>query len=183
MVNENNITQSLEFAESIINTVREPLISLDQELRVVTANRSFYTFFKVKPKETVGKLIYDLGNGQWDIPKLRQLLETILSQKTIFDDYEVDHDFVTIGRLVMLLNARQILRGWGKEQIILLAIEDITEQNRLENQLAESEERYGTPEPSKISKTQSHGCIRLTNWNALALVQAIKPGMPAILQE
>jgi two-component system CheB/CheR fusion protein len=121
-----------EFAESVINTVREPLISLDQDLRVVTVSRSFYEFFKVKPEETVGQLIYDLGNKQWDIPKLRELLETILPQKATFDNYEVEHNFATIGRRVMLLNARQIQRVLGKERIILLAIEDITERKEIE---------------------------------------------------
>jgi len=131
---------ALEFAESVINTVREPLISLDQDLRVVTVSRSFYEFFKVKPEETVGKLIYDLGNKQWDIPKLRELLETILPQKTAFDNYEVEHDFATIGRRIMLLNARQIQRGLGKERIILLAIEDITERKEIEAGLKEAHE-------------------------------------------
>ena len=121
-----------EFAESVINTVREPLIALDQDLRVVTVSRSFYEFFKVKPEETVGQLIYDLGNKQWDIPKLRELLETILPQKATFDNYEVEHDFAGIGRRTMLLNARQIERGSGKERIILLAIEDITERKEIE---------------------------------------------------
>jgi two-component system CheB/CheR fusion protein len=121
-----------EFAESIINTVREPLISLDQDLRVVSVSRSFYEFFKVKPEETVGQLIYDLGNKQWDIPKLRELLETILPQKATFDNYEVQHDFTTIGRRIMLLNARQIQRESGKDLIILLAIEDITERKEIE---------------------------------------------------
>ena len=129
--------ESREYAESIINTVREPLISLDQDLRVVSASRSFYEVFKVKPEETVGQLIYDLGNKQWDIPKLRELLETILPQKATFDNYEVEHDFPTIGRRIMLLNARQIQRVSGKERIILLAIEDITEQMRLQRELAE----------------------------------------------
>jgi len=124
--------EASEFAESVINTVREPLISLDQDLRVVTVSRSFYEVFKVKQEETVGKLIYDLGNKQWDIPKLRELLETILPQKTAFDNYEVEHNFATIGRRVMLLNARQIQRGMGKERIILLAIEDITERKEIE---------------------------------------------------
>ena len=127
--------EASEFAESVINTVREPLISLDQDLRVVTVSRSFYEFFKVKPEETVGKLIYDLGNKQWNIPKLRELLETILPQKATFDNYEVEHDFATIGRHVMLLNARQIERGMGKERIILLAIEDITERKEIESGL------------------------------------------------
>jgi two-component system CheB/CheR fusion protein len=126
------LRETSEFAESVINTVREPLISLDQDLRVVTVSRSFYEFFKVKPEETVGQLIYDLGNKQWNIPKLRELLETILPQKTTFDNYEVEHNFATIGRRIMLLNARQIRRVMGKERIILLSIEDITERREVE---------------------------------------------------
>jgi two-component system CheB/CheR fusion protein len=125
-----------EYAESIINTVREPLIALDQDLRVVSASRSFYDVFMVNPTETVGQLIYDLGNKQWDIPKLRELLETILPQRATFDNYEVEHDFTTIGRRIMLLNARQIQRVLGKDRIILLAIEDITKRREIENRLA-----------------------------------------------
>jgi two-component system CheB/CheR fusion protein len=127
--------EASEFAQSIINTVREPLISMDQDLRVVSVSRSFYEVFKAKPEETVGKLIYDLGNKQWDIPQLRELLEKILPQKSSFDNYEVTHDFSDIGRHVMLLNARQIQRASGKERIILLAIEDITERRDIENGL------------------------------------------------
>ena len=130
--------ESREYSESIIDTVRESLIVLDQDLRVITASRSFYEFFKVNPKETMGQLIYDLGNKQWDIPKLRELLETILPQKTTFDNYEVEHDFTTIGRRIMLLNARQIQRVLGKERIILLAIEDITDRRRMEEKLMET---------------------------------------------
>jgi len=127
--------EASELAESIINTVREPLISLNQDLRVVAVSRSFYEVFQVKPEETVGQLIYDLGNKQWDIPKLRELLETILPQQATFDNYEVEHDFATIGRRIMLLNARQIQRVLGKERIILLAIEDITERREIETGL------------------------------------------------
>ncbi len=126
---------ALEYAESIINTVREPLIILDQDLRVVTASRSFYEVFKVNPQKTVGQYIYDLGNKQWDIPKLRELLESILPQKATFDNYEVEHVFADIGKRIMLLNARQIQRVLGKERIILLAIEDITERKQIENAL------------------------------------------------
>jgi PAS domain S-box-containing protein/putative nucleotidyltransferase with HDIG domain len=145
-----------EYAESIINTVREPLIALDHDLRVVTASRSFYVVFKVKPEDTVGQLIYDLGNKQWDIPKLRELLETILPEKATFDNYEVEHDFATIGSRIMLLNARQIKRVFGKERIILLAIEDITERKRLEDLLTESEERY-----RRLFETASDGIVLL----------------------
>jgi len=141
-VTQKSTEEALEYADSIINTVREPLIALDQDLRVITASRSFYETFKVKPEETVGQLIYDLGNNQWDIPKLRELLETILPQKTTFDNYEVEHDFVTIGKRIMLLNARQIHTILGKERIILLAIEDITERKKTEEILQRLEREY-----------------------------------------
>jgi len=94
---------------------------LDAELKIISANNSFYRTFKVTPDETMGQLIYDLGNKQWDIPKLRELLETILPRKTTFDNYEVEHDFAAIGKRTMLLNARQIQRVSGKEKIILLS--------------------------------------------------------------
>jgi PAS domain S-box-containing protein len=148
--------EAREYAESIINTVREPLIALDQDLRVVTASRSFYGVFKVKPEETLGQLIYDLGNKQWNIPKLRELLENILPEKTTFENYEVEHDFANIGRRIMLLNARQIKRVLGKERIILLAIEDITEHKRLESLLTESEERF-----RRLFETASDGIVLL----------------------
>jgi PAS domain S-box-containing protein len=124
--------ETSEFAESVIDTVREPLMALDQDLKVVKVSRSFCEFFKVKPEYTVGQLIYDLGNKQWDIPKLRELLETILSQKTPFNNYEVEHDFPDIGKKIILLNAQQIQRASEKERIILLAIEDITEHKKVQ---------------------------------------------------
>ncbi len=130
-----SMDEAHEFAENIINTVREPLIVLDQDLRVVSVSRSFYDFFRVKPEETMGQFIYDLGNKQWDIPTLRELLETILPEKASFNNYEVEHDFDTIGNRTMLLNARQIERVMGKERIILLAIEDITERKQYEEKI------------------------------------------------
>jgi two-component system CheB/CheR fusion protein len=124
--------KSQEYSESIVDTVREPLIVLDNDLRVVTASRSFYEVFKVNPEETVGQLIYNLGNKQWDIPKLRELLENILPRQATFDDYEVEHDFPSIGKRTMLLNARRIPDPPAKLKVILLAIEDITKRKKIE---------------------------------------------------
>ena len=128
-----------EFAESIIDTIREPLIALDQDLRIIAVSRAFYGVFRTKPEETVGQLIYDLGNRQWDIPKLRELLEAILLQSTTFNDYEVVHDFATIGKRIMLLNARQVKRSLGMARIILLAIEDITDKKAMEAELQKAQ--------------------------------------------
>lgn len=102
------IQDALEYTESIINTVRAPLIILYEDLTVALANFSFYQVFKVKPEETEKQLIYSLGNRQWDIPKLRELLEGILPKTTSFDDFEVEHDFSDIGKRIMLLNACRI---------------------------------------------------------------------------
>ena len=97
---------SVEVFDNLLGSIREPLLVLDSDLRVVTANHSFYRTFNVKPDETVGILIYDLGNGQWNIPKLRELLEDILPQNSVLNDFEVEHNFETIGRKIMHLNAK-----------------------------------------------------------------------------
>ena len=122
---------------NILGSIREPLIVLDSNLEVVTANPSFYQTFNVKPEETKGVLIYDLGNRQWDIPKLRKLLEDILPQNTSFHDFEVEHDFETIGRMIMHLNARRIYGQDNQTQLILLAIEDVTEREYYKRRLEE----------------------------------------------
>jgi len=137
--------EALRYAESIVETVREPLLVLGADLRIHSANRSFYNTFKVTPRETVGSFIYDLGKRQWDIPRLRMLLEDILPKKTEFSSFEVEHDFPIIGRKIMLLNARQIYREDIGTNMILLAIEDITarkwaeeEREKLIHELQES---------------------------------------------
>jgi transcriptional regulator with GAF, ATPase, and Fis domain len=127
----------LEIFGSLSDSIREPLVVLDSNLKVLKANLSFYRTFKVKPEETDGISIYDLGNRQWDIPKLRELLEDILPQNSIFKDFEVEHNFLTIGRKIMHLNARRIYRGTKKTELILLAIEDVTEREYYKRHLEE----------------------------------------------
>ena len=129
-----------EYAENIVETVREPLVVLNSDLKILTANHSFYDTFKVTPEETIGNFIYDLGNRQWDIPGLRVLIEEILPQDTVFNGYEVEHDFVDIGHKVILLNARQIFRENIGSHIILLAMEDITERKQLEAEIQDARE-------------------------------------------
>jgi transcriptional regulator with GAF, ATPase, and Fis domain len=127
----------IEIFDSILGSVREPLVVLDSDLKVVIANHSFYQTFKVKPEETEGILIYDLGDRQWDIPKLRELLEDILPQNTTFNDFEVEHNFETIGLKIMHLNARRIYRESKQTQMILLSIEDVTEREFYKRHLEE----------------------------------------------
>jgi len=132
---ETEIQDAREYAENIVETVHKPLVVLDSDLKILTANQSFYDIFKVTPEATIGNFIYDLGNRQWDIPKLRVLFEDILPNDTVFNGYEVDHEFLEIGRKVILLNARQIYRKNIGSHIILLAMEDITERKLAEEAL------------------------------------------------
>ena len=133
------IQASREYAENIVETMREPLVVLDSDLKILTANHSFYKTFKVTPEKTLGNFIYDLGDRQWDIPKLRVLIEDILPGATVFNDYEVEHDFPDIGQKFILLNAREIVREGIGSQIILLVMEDVTERKQAEARLRVSE--------------------------------------------
>ena len=137
---ETEIQDAREYAENIVETVREPLVVLNSDLKILTANHSFYETFKVTPEETIGNFIYDLGNRQWDIPKLRVLVEEILPHDTVINGYEVEHDFLDIGRKTILLNARQIFRENIGSRIILLAMEDITERKQLETEIQDARE-------------------------------------------
>ena len=122
------------YAQNIVDTVREPLLILDATLRVRSANRAFYQTFHVSPGETEGRLIYELGNGQWDIPDLRTLLEEIVPKSSVFDDFELEHTFPIIGRRVMLLNARKLQAGHHGE-LLVLAMEDVTARKMAEEEL------------------------------------------------
>ncbi len=136
---EQAVAAARDYAENIVATVREPLLVLDSDLRVESANRAFYHVFQVKPAETVGKLFYDLGDNQWDIPRLRELLEEILLERTSIEEFHVEHEFKQLGRRTMLLNARTIQNPLRKTERILLAIEDITQRKQLEENLQTSE--------------------------------------------
>jgi two-component system CheB/CheR fusion protein len=127
--------RGLDFAEAIVETVREPLVILNQNLQVMKANNSFYETFRATREETEERLIYELGNGQWNIPKLRELLENILPARSTFRDFEVTHEFEHVGRKVMVLNASEIFDPNAQARTLLLAIEDATDRRRAEEAL------------------------------------------------
>ena len=118
------------YAELIVQTVREAILILSPDLRVMWANRSFYRTFQVGPTETEGQFIFDLGNHQWNIPRLRTLLGEILPKCRELHDFEVEHEFSSIGRRTMLFNAQRLSSDSNNPEMILLAIEDTTERNR-----------------------------------------------------
>src|ERR1700732_44696 len=127
------------YAQNIVDTVREPLLMLDSTLRVRSANNAFYQTFHVSSEETENRLIYELGNGQWDIPDLRTLLEDVVPKSSVFNDFELEHTFPVIGRRVMLLNARKLQAGHHGE-LLVLAMEDVTERRRVEEEVAKAKE-------------------------------------------
>jgi len=139
---EETFVQAQKHIKSIVETMREPLLVLTADLKVISANQSFYQTFKVTSEETEGRFIYSIGNHQWDIPALRKLLEEIIPQNNRFNNFEVSQEFSAIGRRTMLLNARRIYREGKGTEMILLAIEDITERRQAEEALKISETRY-----------------------------------------
>ena len=128
------IADAWALAQGIVDTVREPVLVLDKDLRVIAASRSFYSAFKVSPEDTQGRLLYTLGDGQWDIPKLRVLLEKIIPEKGVMEGYEVEHEFPGLGHRTMCLNARQVFYEGGADTTILLGMEDVTERRILERE-------------------------------------------------
>jgi len=143
---ERSIKKTREHAERIVAIVREPLLVLNAELKVIFANRSFHQVFKVTPQETYGQLLYELGNGQWDIPKLRELIANILLMDTTFHGYEVEHEFEDIGLRVMQVSRRCMSGEGNKAPMIFLTVEDATEDNLSEMELKSSERRLAQVE-------------------------------------
>ena len=139
---ERALDKALAYADDIIATLREPFVVLGHDLRIRTANRSFYKSFQVTQEETENHLLYDLGNGAWGSPRLRTLLDNVLSLNQSVEDVEVEHTFPILGRKTMLLNARPFPPDGKNPELILLAIEDITERKQMEAAVKVSEVRY-----------------------------------------
>jgi len=152
----NSLNEQIEaernYSESIVANIREPLLVLDKRLRIRTANNAYCKQFKISEKETVGSLIYNLGNNMWDFPELRKLLEEIIPQKSVIVDYEVIHSFPDIGDVHLLLNAREVVKDDKSENLILLSFEDITEQVKERENRREIQERYTKDLKEKIEE-------------------------------
>ncbi len=133
--------RALWYSEKIIATLREPFVVLDDKLHVQSANEAFYSKFRVSKEETEGRFIYDLGNGQWNIPGLRSLLQEVLEKSSV-RDYEVEHDFPSIGSKIMLLNSTRFESAAGEKGMVLLSFEDVTEDKRADVKIQASEIRY-----------------------------------------
>jgi chemotaxis protein methyltransferase CheR len=132
-----SVDDAQTLAQAIVNTIPEPFLVLDAQFRVQAASRSFYDTFKVAPEHTLGSLLYALGDGQWDIPALRVLLETIIPERAAMDGFEVEHDFPNLGRRTMLLNARKVLYDDPANIKILLAFMDVTTRRTIEREKAD----------------------------------------------
>lgn len=152
---------ALHYMKTLVEVARESFLILDSDLRVVSANPTFYENFKVSPEQTENVLLYELGNGQWDIPVLKSLLEEILPQKQVVKDYEVKHEFQKIGKKTILLNARQI--DIGEAHMIVLAMEDITVRKELEEQLA----RYTSELELKVAERTEEIAERIKDLESL----------------
>lgn len=149
------------YIKTVVDIVREPILILNKDLRVMAANESFYRMFQVEPKDTETKIVYELGNGQWNIPALRKLLEEILPKNTFFKGFEVNHQFPVIGRKAMILNARQIHVSNGYVQkvfppIIFLAIEDNTAMMAVAETLAVHVKELATNNAQRTFKLEMY---------------------------
>ena len=132
-----DLKDSITLAQAVVDTVRDPLVVLDNDLRVVAASRSFYNTFRLVREDVRGNLLYEIDGGQWDIPELRELLGTISNGQAAVEGYEIDREFPAIGRRVMLLNARKVFYEQGTHSTVLLAFEDVTDRRAVERQVQE----------------------------------------------
>ena len=163
-----------EYAEMIVDTIREPLLVLDDDLIVKSANKAFYRAFRVEPRQTVGQQIYDLGNGQWDIPDLRRLLGDILPAKKVVEGYEVTHEFPKIGERTMRLHGRQM----DEHALILLAVEDVTDAKRME---AEREEQRAKSEADRLAAKEAQAANAAKDRFLAALSHELRTPLTPVL--
>ncbi len=166
------VQAALAYADNIIATLREPFLVLDQGLKIKTANQSFYNTFHVQKDDTEGRFIYELGNGQWNIPRLRTLLDQVLSETHCVEHLHVEHDFPTIGQKIMHLTARRFITLDGQPNLILLAIDDITEHKQAEEKLRASEKLYHQVVdfmPAGVCTVDGAGVITFYNQQAATL--------------
>lgn len=152
--------ESWTYIKTVVDIVRDPILILDKDLRVMAGNESFYRTFQVEPKDAEGKVIYELGDGQWNIPVLKKLLEEILPKNTFFKGFEVDHIFPVIGHKVMILNARRIYKETAAPQkfppIILLAMEDVTEMMTVAKKLADHTNNFEVRLEERTKNLEKH---------------------------
>ncbi|HEY4656673.1 MAG TPA: CheR family methyltransferase [Cyclobacteriaceae bacterium] len=166
------VTGERNYSEGIVATIRSPLLVLDMNFRIRSANNAFYKTFRVNEQETEGRLLYELGNNQWDIPKLRSFLKDVLPRRESIFDFEISHQFPSIGQRTMLLNAREVIRVDAAEKLILLAIEDITERKNAEEVLRDNEERFRQLVknlPAGVFSCDAKGTINFYNDAAVAI--------------
>jgi two-component system, chemotaxis family, CheB/CheR fusion protein len=167
------LNESYEYSSAILSTMHEPMLVLSNDLRVKSANKAFYEKFGVIEEQTEGVLLYDLGNKQWDIPALRELLEDIIPQKSHFSNYEVKHTFLNIGEKIMSLNASRVVQKAHRKQLILLIIADITEvrgliveKERIEKELLQKEITERQTEKARLEKAVEERTRELKEANA-----------------
>jgi transcriptional regulator with PAS, ATPase and Fis domain len=157
---ERSWEESWTYIKTVVDVVREPVLILDKSFRVMAANESFYEMFQVEPEDTEKKIVYDLGNGQWNIPALRKLLENILPKNTFFKGFEVAHEFAFIGHKTMILNARRIYKEGQKSEtfppIIMLAMEDVTEMMAVAKKLADHTNKFESDLTNQTEKMEAH---------------------------
>jgi hypothetical protein len=157
---ERSWEESWTYIKTVVDVVREPVLILDKSFRVMAANESFYEMFQVEPEDTEKKLVYDLGNGQWNIPALRKLLENILPKNTFFKGFEVAHEFAFIGHKTMILNARRIYKEGQKSEtfppIIMLAMEDVTEMMAVAKKLADHTNKFESDLTDQAQRMEMH---------------------------
>jgi two-component system CheB/CheR fusion protein len=140
LMRNDQLSEAYDYADAVLTTLREALLVLDKDLRIISANRTFYKIFKTSEESTINSILFELADGQWNLPSLRLQLQSVISENTHFENYEVELDFPQIGNKVMVLNGRKLVQQYSKQELVLLAIEDITEHVLAQRLLREREE-------------------------------------------